>query len=298
MQLWKLPHISLSPETIFVIPGIQFPVTNTLLGTWIVLLLLVLLFYYGTRRSELVPRGLQGFLEIVVEFLLGLAESVAGKEKAKKFFPLAASFFVFILVANLIDLLPGVDTIGQIESEALAHASSKPVLGFLLFGDASNALIPWIRPATTDLNLTLAMALIAVVTAQVYGFMTLGGDHLSKYLNFKALTRGFEGGIEFFVGILEIIGEISRVLSLALRLFGNIFAGSIVLAVFAFIVPFFANVIFLPFELLVAVVQAFVFALLTLIYLQLASTGHEHHDGEHEEHAEHGEGVQHVVTTH
>jgi len=299
VKLWELPHISLAPEVIYTIPGIHFPITNTLLGTWIVLLIVVLLFYFGTRRSELVPRGLQGFLEVIVEFLLGLAQSVAGKEKGKKFFPLAASFFVFILIANLIDLLPGVDTIGQIEAEVINHAKDKPLFGFLLFGDASNALIPWIRPATTDLNLTLAMALIAVVSAQVYGFVTLGaGGHLSKYLNFKALSKGFVGGIEFFVGLLEIVSEISRVLSLALRLFGNIFAGSIVLAVFAFILPFFANVIFLPFELLVAGVQAFVFALLTLIYLQLASIGHEHHDGEHEEHAEHGEETQQVVATH
>lgn len=299
-MLWKLPEISLAPEEIFRIPGINFPVTNTLFCTWISILVLVLIFYFATRRGDLIPRGFQNFIEWVVEFLLGLTESVAGKEMAKKFFPLAATFFTFILVSNLLDIFPGVETIGTLHLEP--GTTEQPVLGFLLFGDISNQIIPWIRPATSDLNLTLAMALIAVITAQVFGFATLGtGEHLGKYLNFKALKNGFTGGVEFFAGLLEIISEISRVLSLALRLFGNVFAGSIVLAVFAFLIPFVANVIFIPFELLVAVIQAFVFSLLTLVYLQLAVSSHEHPEteGEHEqiEHMRQEEGEQAQVQT-
>ncbi len=291
-MLWRLPNISLAPDTIFYIGS--FPVTNTLLGTWISIVILLVLFYFGTRRRDLIPSGMQNLMEWVVELLLGLAESVAGKVNGRKFFPLVATFFVFIFVSNFIDIIPTVDTVGQINVaqintiNAASHTHSQPVLGFLLFGNISNALIPWIRPATTDLNLTIGMALIAVITAQVFGFATLGaGEHLSKYFNFPALFRfSFTGFVEFFVGILDIVQELGRILSLAFRLFGNIFAGTVVLAVFAFIIPFVSDIIFIPFELFVAFVQAFVFALLVLIYLQLAVTPHAHTESEHEAHEE------------
>jgi F-type H+-transporting ATPase subunit a len=304
VHLWELPEITLAPDVIFTIPGINLPVTNTLLCTWVSIVILLLLFYFATRRRDLIPRGVQNFTEWVVEFMRGLAESVAGKDMGRKFFPLAATFFVFILVSNLLDIFPGVDTIGTIKAAEVASHHGQPVLGFLLFGNISNLIIPWIRPATTDLNLTLGMALIAVITAQGWGFAKLGaGEHLNKYVNVKALRRGgFEGFVEFFVGILEIISEIGRVLSLAFRLFGNIFAGSVVLAVFAFLLPFIADVVFIPFELLVAVIQAFVFALLTLVYCELAVSSHEHEtEAEHEniEHAERGEeATQQAAATH
>jgi len=239
---------------------------------------------------------MQNFMEWVVELLLGLVEGVSGKEKGKKFFPLVATFFVFILVSNLLDIFPGVDTVGSIDITAIqqAHITSKPVLGFLLFGDLSNKLVPWIRPATSDLNLNFAMALIAVITAQAFGFYTLGPlHHLGKYFNVTTFFRSlvkldfqgmFQGVIEFFVGLIEIISELARVISLAFRLFGNIFAGSAVLAVFAFILPFFADIIFIPLELFVAFVQALVFALLTLVYLEIATTS-ETHGGETEHEA-------------
>jgi len=290
--LWKLNNISLAPDVIFTIPGINLPVTNTLLCTWISILILVAIFYAATRRRDLVPRGIQNVVEYIVEFLRGQAENIAGKKYGKQFFPLAATLFVFILVSNLLDIFPGVETIGTYQPEITTK--SQPVFGFLLFGDISNQIVPWIRPATSDLNLTLSMALIVVVLCQVYGFITLGaGTHLNKYFNFKSLfgKHNFEGFIDFFVGILDIISELSRIASLSLRLFGNVFAGSVVLAVFAYVIPFAANVIFIPFELLVAGIQAFVFTLLTLVYLQLAVTGHgAESEGEHENLAklEHG----------
>jgi F-type H+-transporting ATPase subunit a len=297
VQLWRLPEIKLAPDLIFTIPGINFPVTNTLLCTWISIIILVVLFLIGTRNRDLIPSDthsfmgwMQNFIEWIVDFLRGLAESVAGKHYGRKFFPLAATFFVFILVSNLLDVIPGVDTIGSINRAGIDKIPNhgEPVLGFLLFGNISNQIVAWIRPATTDLNLTLSMALIAVVTAQVWGFATLGaGEHLNKYLNVRALRKGgFEGYVEVFVGLLEIISELGRILSLAFRLFGNVFAGSVVLAVFAFLLPFVADVIFIPFELLVAVIQAFVFALLTLVYCQLAISSHDEHgesEAEHEQ---------------
>ena len=292
MSLWQLIEIKIQPDVIFYIGPL--PVTNTLLCTWISIIVLVALFYAGTRRRDMIPRGMQNLMEWVVELLLGLVEGVSGKEKGKKFFPLVATFFIFILVSNLLDVFPGVDTVGSIDITAIqqAHITSQPVLGFLLFGDLSNKLVPWIRPATSDLNLNFAMALIAVITAQAFGFYTLGPlHHLGKYFNVTTFFRSlvkldfqgmFQGVIEFFVGLIEIISEVARVISLAFRLFGNIFAGSAVLAVFAFILPFFADIIFIPLELFVAFVQALVFALLTLVYLEIATTGETH--GEETEH--------------
>ena len=286
MSFWQLIEIKIQPDVIFYIGPL--PVTNTLLCTWISIIVLVALFYAGTRRRDMIPRGMQNFMEWVVELLLGLVEGVSGKEKGKKFFPLVATFFIFILVSNLLDVFPGVDTVGSIDITAIqqAHITSKPVLGFLLFGDLSNKLVPWIRPATSDLNLNFAMALIAVITAQAFGFYTLGPlHHLGKYFNVTTFFRSlvkldfqgmFQGVIEFFVGLIEIISEVARVISLSFRLFGNIFAGSAVLAVFAFILPFFADIIFIPLELFVAFVQALVFALLTLVYLEIATTGETH----------------------
>jgi len=241
---------------------------------------------------------MQNFMEWVVELLLGLVESVSGKEKGKKFFPLVATFFIFILVSNLLDVIPGVDTIGSLDYTKIqeAHINAQPVLGFLLFGDLTGALVPWLRPATSDLNLNFAMSLIAVITAQVFGFITLGPrEHLSKYFNVGTLVRSirkfdllgmFQGFVEFFVGLIEIISELARVLSLAFRLFGNIFAGAAVLAVFAFILPFFADIAFIPLELFVGFVQALVFSLLTLVYLEIATTGHPHDETEREAHVE------------
>jgi F-type H+-transporting ATPase subunit a len=297
--LWKLPNITqIKPETIFYIGG--FPVSNTLLCTWISILILVLVFFTATRYKSLVPTRYQSAVEMAVEYMRGLVESVSGKTKGRKFFPLVAALFLFIVVSNMLDILPGVDTVGAIDGAGIQslHLSAttcsqqflgflpncQPVAGFLLFGQISNQVIPWIRPNTSDLNLTLSMALVAVITCQVFGFVTLGAkEHLNKYINLRALRKlNFEGFIEFFVGILEIVSELSRIISFSFRLFGNIFAGSAVLAVFAFILPFVADIAFIPLEMFVAVVQALVFALLTLVFLEIATTGHGESESEHE----------------
>jgi F-type H+-transporting ATPase subunit a len=301
VRLWKLLQIKIQPDPIFNIGPLQ--VTNTLLCTWITILILVVFFFFATRRRALVPSGIQNVAEYLIEYLLGLVEGVSGKEKGRRFFPLVGTLFIFIIVANLLDVIPGVDTIGTIDTAAAhaAHITTQPFLGFLLFGDLSNLLIPWIRPATTDLNLNFAMSLTVVVTCQVLGFATLGPlEHLGKYFNVRTFFRSlrkldfggmFQGFIEFFVGIIDIISELSRILSLAFRLFGNIFAGSAVLAVFAFILPFISDAVFIPFELFVAFVQALVFSLLTLVYLEMATTSEHTAEEEYEQNEEQREGV-------
>jgi F-type H+-transporting ATPase subunit a len=293
--LWKFPEVSLAPEVIWN-PGGIFPITNTLLCTWITILALVAFFYFGTRNASLIPSGFQNFVEWIVEFLVNLVNGVVGsrKDKAARFFPWVASFFIFILCANLMDVLPGIDTIGSLKGEEIAHVGGNcaPVLGFLpscqplslgpihfLFGNISNLIIPWFRPPTTDLNLTVAMALLSVGATQFFGFYHLGAkEHLSKYFNFRALRKGPMGLIDVVVGLLEIISEAARIISFSFRLFGNIFAGSLVLAAFAFILPFVAAIIFIPFEIFVAVMQALIFALLTLVFMEIGTTSHEAHE--------------------
>jgi F-type H+-transporting ATPase subunit a len=275
VHLWNLPYISIAPDTLFTIFG--FPITNTLLCTWIVIAILLFLCYLGTRRQDLVPSGWQNAFEYLVEGLLGLVESVSGKKKGRMFFPFVASFFAFILIANLLDVIPGIDTIGQITSQA-SHAG-------LLFGSDSNEIIPWLRPPTTDLNLTIAMAVISVVATQFFGFAILGPKRqLSKYFNFAALKRGPMGLVDFVVGLLEIISESGRLVSFSFRLFGNIFAGGVLLAVFAFLVPVVPDILFIPFEIFVGAIQAFVFGFLTLVFMEVGTISHDHAESStHEE---------------
>lgn len=286
-MLWKLPNISLAPDVIIPLFPDGSGITNTLFCTWLSIIVLAAFFYFGTRKHAIVPDRFQAIVEMIVEYLLGLVNSVvADRDKAKKFFPLVATFFIFILVSNLLDVVPGVDTIGQIHvTQPLSSQpflgfipQNRPVFGIFLFGDISNQLIPWIRPATSDLNLTLAMALVSVITTQVYGFITLGPkEQLFKYFNFPALRKGGAGIIEFIAGLIEIVSELARIISFSFRLFGNIFAGTALLAVFSFLLPFVSTIVFIPFELFVAAVQALVFSLLTLVFLEIATTSHAEH---------------------
>ena len=273
-MLWKLQPIQIPPEVIFYIGPL--PVTNALLGTWISTIALLLVFFFGTRRRDLIPSGMQNAVEWIIEYLLNLTEGVAGKVKARKFFPLVATFFVFILFCNLLDIFPGVDTIGTVNLEAVRLSHLGPPTTIFLLGQYSDKLTPWVRPGTSDLNLTLALALVSVIVTQVLGFMALGWkQQLSKYFNFKAFRHGFQGPIEFFVGLIELVTELSRILSFSFRLFGNIFAGSAVLAVFAWLLPFVSDAIFIPLEIFVGFVQALIFALLTLVFLEIGTTSHE-----------------------
>ncbi len=284
-MFWKLPNIVIQPDVLFTMPGINLPVTNTLLCTWIVIAILLILAFLVSRRQEMVPRGFQNFAEWGVESLLNLVEGVSGKEKGRKFFPLVATLFIFIVLGNLMDVLPGIDTIGSLHSSVANPHNLGPI--YFLAGNDTGAITPWFRPPTTDLNLTFAMALIVVVVCQVVGFMVLGtGPHLGKYFKFKELFTRPLGSIEFFVGLVEVLTELSRLLSFAFRLFGNIFAGSAVLAVFGLLTLGIGNIVFIPLEMFVAFVQALVFALLTLVFLEMASTGHSEHGAEEEALAE------------
>lgn len=239
-------HISLTAEKIITFGGI-FSITNSLLTSWIVMALLLIFSIAATRKISLVPGNLQQIAEIVVDGIYNLFGTIL-HDKISAFFPLIGTYFLYIISLNWAGLLPGVGTIGIHEIEA----------GHKVF-------IPLFRSGTADLNTTLGLAIIAMLVIQVSGLKTLGATYLKKFINFS-------NPIYFFVGILELVSEFSKIISFAFRLFGNIFAGEVLLTVIAFLMPVFAPLPFLGLELFVGFIQALVFSMLTAVFLSLATT--------------------------
>lgn len=296
--------VAIAPEVLFEIQlpfsvpliGSVFPISNTILTTWIVMIIIALFAFLATRKMSLVPNGLQNIMEMLIEWLAGLAESVAGPERGKKFFTIPATIFILVLFANLIGLIPGFGPIGVI---SLASNQSPPN-GIVLLGDAPRAFVvheaeggvpvlaPFVRAPSTDVNLPLALALIAMVTVEFYGIQMLGLLHyLGKFFNFKRLAKFFTGLlrgkpsmgdlgfglIDAFAGLVELFSELGKVVAFTFRLFGNIFAGEVVLLIMSFLfllLPF----IFYGLELFVAVIQAFVFCVLAIAFMTIATTPH------------------------
>ena len=311
------PHVSLSGEPLF--PNGPSWFTNTILTTLIIDLLIILVAFLATRGMKVIPGGLQNFVEMVIEYLYGLAESVAGKN-AKEYFPWCATLFIFIVFCNYSGLIPGVGSLGlnhvDVAHEAPAHEEPADTEshdeeseeaddghGMVLDGQLAMAngnlillspadvepgpasaeeeghgkFVPWFRAPSADLNVTFALALATMVMVQIYGFRALGGSYTRKFWNPSG--EGAMKGINIFVGILELISEISRILTFAFRLFGNIFAGEIVLATMAFLIAFLIPLPFYFLELLVGAVQALVFMMLALVFFSMATISHgdEHH---------------------
>lgn len=246
-------HISLAAERLFTLWGI--PVTNTLTTSLLVLVVLTTIAFFAGRKPLLIPNKLQNFFEMVFEFLLGYMENILGtRAQAIKFFPLIVTIFLFIGMSNLFDFMP---LIGS--------------LGFHEHGE----FIPLLRPVNTDLNVTLALAIIAVISIEIAGILALGVlRYGSKFFNFSS-------PLNFIVGLIEFVSELSRFVSFSFRLFGNIFAGEVLLAVVSYFVPYFLPVPLMAFETFVGVVQAAVFAMLTLFFIKLAVA--EPHGSSHKE---------------
>jgi F-type H+-transporting ATPase subunit a len=290
--LFQLPHIAVPVDILFYIPFGNpngFPVTNTFIVTWITILILLGFFHLAARRPRIIPRRIQNLVEWVVEGLLNLCEEVAGKENGRRFFPWVATIFLFVLFANWWEVIPGIESIGT--PEPGAHAAYTFLGIQFLTGADSNKITPWFRPPSTDLNLTLAIALVSVVVTQIYGFRLLGvRAHVGKYLDFRG------GPLALVVGLLEAVLELIRIISFSFRLFGNLFAGDVLLLVMAFLVPFLGATPFYFLEIFVGFIQAFVFAMLTLVFMTLAATPHEH-AASHDEHAAEGAHAPAAVTT-
>ena len=344
----SLPAIQLPAEKIadgFNTPVGKWDLMNTMITTWLAMLVLIVVSLIIRRNLKDVPGRLQALFEVIMEFFLSLCEQIAGKEKARRFFPLVFTIFIFIVAANWMGILPGFGTVGRIagpeeiahhhdahdyhdpalvtttheskESKAEPHGSDEaqgdghdshldtvklhvfqdykaiPVAALLPgsleeeltfsqykekdgnVGEGKRAghLVPFLRSANTDLNMSLAIALIAMVMVHFWGFSILGFfGHAGKFINFKS------GPIGFFVGILELISELGRIISFTFRLFGNIFAGEVLLMAMAFLLPLIGIIPFLGLELFVGLIQAFVFAMLTLVFASMASISHDDGD--------------------
>lgn len=242
-------EISLAPETIFHIGS--FPVTNSFLLMIGVSLFLVIVAIVVGRSLRSVPKTLQNFIEIIFEGAWNFIDSILNdKEKTKKAFPFIFTLFIFILVANLANFIPG--------------------QGALTIKEG-HALVPVLRGVMADYGMVFVLTLISVITVQVVGVIMCGPfGYLGKFLNFK-------NPLLFFVGILEIVGEVAKILSLSFRLFGNIFAGEVLLSVFLFIFPFILPLPFMFLELVTALIQAFVFSVLTLVFIKMAGETAEGH---------------------
>lgn len=243
-------HISLTAEKLFEI-GNSIPVTNSILTAWIAMFILTVFSLAATYKLKLIPSRLQQIGEILVEGIYNLFESIL-HEKTKIFFPLVGTYFFYIIVVNWVGLLPGVGTIGLEKIE-----------------EGRKMFVPIFRAGTADLNTTLSFALIAILIIQVTGFKTLGISYLKKFINFGS-------PINFFVGILELVSEFSKIMSFAFRLFGNIFAGEVLLTVIAFLIPIIAPIPFMGMELFVGFIQALVFSMLTSVFLSLAMAKEGH----------------------
>lgn len=242
-------HISLTAEKIFSLGGLE--ISNSLFTSWLVIFLLVIFSFLVTRKLSLVPNHLQSVIEVFIEGIYNLFSSIL-HEKIKFFFPLLATYFIYIVSLNWAGLLPGVGTIG-----------------FEKIKEGHHVFVPLFRAGTADLNTTLALAVVSILVIQYAGLKSLGTHYLKKFFNFS-------NPIYFFVGILEIVSEISKILSFAFRLFGNIFAGEVLLTVIAFLMPVFAPLPFMGLELFVGFIQALVFSMLTAVFLSLATVKAEH----------------------
>jgi len=243
-----MEEISLKAQEIFSIGN--FPITNGLLLALVVFLVLATFAFIFKNKVKLAPGKLQVVVEMGIEGLLGLMSSVLGsREKAEKYLPLIATIFIFILTSNWLGLLPGVGSF-------VLHEGHKS--------------IPLLRSPAADLNFTLALAVIAVLATNFFGVVILGFfTHIKKFLNFS-------NPLNFFIGVLEFISEISKIVSFSFRLFGNVFAGEILLMIMFFLLPYVVPVPFLMLEMFVGMIQAFIFSMLTLVFLSSHIAHPEH----------------------
>ena len=248
-------HIALAAEQVGSVFGI--PITNSLITAWSVIAILIIAAYFIGRSVTLVPGKAQSAFEFLFEFVLEYMEQTLGtRELAERFFPLIVTIFLFIFTSNILDYFPLVGSLG------FTHGAD---------------FVPLFRPVNADLNVTLSMAIISFLTIEISGIFALGFlKYGSKFVNFKT------GAMGLVVGLLEVIGNLARLVSFSFRLFGNIFAGEVLIAVVSSFFPYLLPVPLMMFEAFVGLLQAAIFALLTLVFIKLAIMephGEEAHSG-------------------
>jgi len=291
------PEITVAAEKLIEEPIIEnflglgpLYLVNTLPTLAVTIILLVVIAYFTNRslnqsaRTDLVPRGIGNLMEAILEMLYNLTEGSAGAKWAKAIFPWFATIMVYVLFANLLKLIPGFESIGVLHPHGGGHGGE--LHGWYLYNTELShdyVLAPFVRGISVDLNFTASLAIIAVVMIQVIGFRAQGWGYLSKFFNTRRMFKvPFFGAMDFLVGLLELISEISKILSFAFRLFGNMFAGIVLVAIVAGLLGKFSILpaMIMMFELFVGVIQAFVFGMLTMVFMAQATQGHG------EEHAE------------
>ncbi len=264
------PHVQLPAEGVFDISG--FTVTNTLLASWVSIIVLVALGWAVTRRIKLIPSRLQSLLEFAIEWMLNLCVDVAGEKNGRRFFPVITTIFLFVLMNAWLGLIPG--------------------FGSILIVGTEGHQVNLLRGANTDINMPLALAIVSFVFVEYFGLRSGGGlRYLKKFINVGQFFRGAGqlvrgkvragvvgvgmGAIDIFVGVLEGLSEIVRVVSFTFRLFGNMTGGEILILMMFFLAPWVLAIPFYGLELLVGLVQAIVFGGLTLVFVTIAVTPHE-----------------------
>ncbi|MDD2251523.1 MAG: F0F1 ATP synthase subunit A [Dehalococcoidales bacterium] len=264
------PHIKLPADVLFNLFGF-IPVTNTLIATWITIILLSFVFWFAFKKPKMVPGKLQSALEAALGWVYDICVSTAGERDGRRFFPFVTTLFLFIITSAWLALVPGFASI------------------VVTYSDGSHG--EFLRSTGTDLSTTLALALITFFTVEIIGFKRLGFGYLKKFFVFGGLAKGFKmlfskenrgkagmaivtGFMTAFAGLLELVSELVRILSLSFRLFGNMLAGEILLLMMAFLIPYFLPLPFYGLELLVGFIQALVFASLAIVYLSVAVTPH------------------------
>ncbi len=237
----------------------DFAVTNTMLSTWVVSIIIILFFVLGARHRSLVPGRFQSVIETLFEGIINFSTGVLGSQMARKAFPVVATIFFFVLFNAWLGLLPVYQFLGFVDDHDLIK-------------------VHLLRPAGTDLNMPLALALVSFIFVEFWGFKAHGFGYLKKFVAIGSIfSKGlFQGLIDIFVGILEFISELIRVVSFTFRLFGNMTAGEILVVMITFLVPLVATNFVYGLELLVGLIQSVIFAGLTLVFLSVAVSHEEH----------------------
>ncbi|MBI2857352.1 MAG: F0F1 ATP synthase subunit A [Chloroflexi bacterium] len=251
-------------------------ITNTMITAWLSIILLVVLFWASTRKMKLVPKGLQNLAELVIETLANFVEGVVGKERGRRFFPIIATIFLFVFVNAWMGLIPGYGSVGLHEEHG-----------------GETILVPLLRAANTDLNVPLALALVSFVFVEAMGIAYNGFfKYMGKFVNLGPFGLGLRqifsgklraglsgmlmGIVQAFVGLIETFSEFIRIVSFTFRLFGNMTAGEILLLLMFFLLPFVIPMPFYLLEAVVGLIQALIFAGLTLVFVAIATTEHAH----------------------
>jgi F-type H+-transporting ATPase subunit a len=301
----------------------NFQITNTILATLIADIILILLAFSAWRfyrnNQDQAPKGILNAFEWIIEFLWNSVSGSAGVKWGKRIIPVVGTIFLLIFAANMIKLVPGFESIGNLkqvhegtgyapkqlihigeftlwtidkgqpieveaggavgETTAESHTSETTTLEAGVAPCIACEVVPFLRGTATDINFPFALAITTVLLTQVYGLWAQGPKYLEKFFQIRRLVKGGPFGvIDFFVGLLEVILEFAKILSFGFRLFGNIFAGALLLSIIGALTAVMVPAGLYIFEVFFGIIQAYVFFLLATIFISGATVAHAHEE--------------------